>query len=511
MVWGSLLQRRHGVQSCTWVWLACALFFACQKKQHTPKNTRVFSISHAPDTLDPRFIRDPAGLRLTRLLHRGLLSIDPDTLAVEAALAQSYEVVGDRLVRLRLRSGLRFSDGSPLTVKDVLATYDALARPSSQSPYAAAYRRFTLEAKDNVIEVRLKEAHAAVLTDLEFPILKRSAVKKDAPAHNFVGAGPFILETGAESGSRVFRLRKNPHFVAPDDATYEVDGRPVELRLVRDDTTRALRLINGDDTLAFNSISPSLFPRLLGDKRKAMSRKKGAGTLYIGLNLERPGLKARARRAALLAAIDREALVKYKLHGLGSVAHSWMPEGHWGASDARTPSYDPEHARNLLGDEELEFELLTDATHFRESVAAAVARMLEAVGVGVRVRISEHAALMNDLRTGNFDLVLLEFPELIEPHVLSFFFHSEHIPSAKTYGGNRWRLRSATVDALLESGRKNLDRQKRIEIYRMLDDALKRELPVLPLWHADVVVFSNDEPVAATRHGRFDSLWRKSM
>ena len=73
------------------------------------------------------------------------------------------------------------------------------------------------------------------------------------------------------------------------------------------------------------------------------------------------------------------------------------------------------------------------------------------MSTNVDVRPSEGATLLADLARGRFELTYLQSPDVVEPHVLSWFFSSDRIPEAgKREGANRWRLRNRELDEALE-------------------------------------------------------------
>ena len=156
--------------------------------------------------------------------------------------------------------------------------------------------------------------------------------------------------------------------------------------------------------------------------------------------------------------------------------------------------------------------LRTGAERFRVSVSRAIASMLRDVGIEVDVRPSETATLIADLNRGRFQMTILQVPEVMEPHVLSWFFHSERIPGDGTEGANRWRYRSAEVDALFETGRTTTNRAGRVAAYAKIQALLARDLPVIPLWHPDVVgVSRRGVAYKVPRDGRFGTLafWKR--
>ena len=151
--------------------------------------------------------------------------------------------------------------------------------------------------------------------------------------------------------------------------------------------------------------------------------------------------------------------------------------------------------------------LRTTSERFRQSVARAIAAMLREVGIEVDVRPSEAATLISDLNRGRFAITLLQVPEVIEPHVLSWFFDSSRIPGPENECANRWRYRNEELDGLFEVGRTQVDRQQRRSAYARVQSILARDLPVLPLWQPDTVaVVRRGSSFEVPRDGRFGTL-----
>ena len=120
--------------------------------------------------------------------------------------------------------------------------------------------------------------------------------------------------------------------------------------------------------------------------------------------------------------------------------------------------------------------------------------------------------MLADLDRGHFELGLLQFSEVIEPHVLSWFFASDRIPGPGQTGLNRWRYRDKVVDDVLETGRRSLDREQRKQAYAVLQRRLADQLPVVPLWHEDVVAVrslsARVPAIEVPRDSRFTTLAR---
>ena len=311
----------------------------------------------------------------------------------------------------------------------------------------------------------------------------------------------------------MLELRANPHWHR---------GTPLHpsLRLVviRDDNTRALRMLAGEGDLAIASIPPLLLPMFEGKSDFDTRTTSGISTMYLGFQTTSDKLSDLRVRRAIAHAIDRELLVRSKYGGLARVTDTWIPAKHWAATDALPArAFDPDMARALLDeagypdppgpDPRMRVVLRTTSERFRQSIARAIAAMLRDVAIEVDVRPSEAATLISDLNRGRFELTLLQVPEVIEPHVLSWFFDSSRIPGRGNEGANRWRYANPELDALFESGRTHIERGARRAAYLEAQQVLARDLPVLPLWQPDTIaVVRRGTSFDVPRDGRFGTL-----
>src|SRR5580698_1676763 len=87
-------------------------------------------VANDPETLDPRYVTDAVGMRATRLVHAGLVRLDPDTLAPVPYLARAWRWKDERTLEVTLRNGVHFHSGARFTSADVVATLLALQSPA---------------------------------------------------------------------------------------------------------------------------------------------------------------------------------------------------------------------------------------------------------------------------------------------------------------------------------------------------------------------------------------------
>lgn len=456
------------------------------------------------ESLDPRFIRDPYGLKISRLIFRSLFTIDPRTLELVPDLAESHRFRTSSVLEVTLKPGLRFNDGSPLEASDVVATFMGVKDPDVGSAYAGTFERFSsIRALDERrIELVLAAPHATVLSDLEFPILRAEDARRATPEReSFTGAGPYALVRWTSSHV-VLERTHNASSGAPERIDFVV---------VRDDNGRALRMEAGGADIALNGVTALLLPRFEADPAFEVRSTPGIGTSYLGFNLAGATRDILLRRA-ISHAINAELLIQTELGGRAELASSWIPAGHWADARVPRPGYDLALARTLIADAGAEgrrLVLRTSSDRARVSVCRAIAAMLREVGLVVDVQPSENATLIADLNAGRFDLTYLQVPEVFEPHVLHWFFASERIPEGGQVGANRWRIRDQRLDAALEAGRSVMDLNQRRAAYTIVQERLADELPVLPLWQEhNVAVVRAGTEFDVPRDGRFSTLFR---
>lgn len=506
---------RHRLHPSSALALLLVIGLGCGRPAERDPDALVVMLPRDAEQLDPRFVGDPYGLRVSRLIFASLVTIDPRTLEVIPDLAESVEAVSPTRFEVHLRDGLRFSDGSALDARDVVATFEGVVDPSLRSRYAQNYRRISeMQVPDpRTIVFILREPHATFLTDLELPIVRRQDAFRriatpEAPLP--IGAGPYRL---VEREPGVLELRANPHWHR---------GAPkfpsLRMVVIRDDNTRALRMLAGQGDLAVGSIPPLLLPLFEQDAQFETRSVPGISTIYLGFQTSSSKLQDVRVRRAIGYAIDRDLLVEAKYQGLARVTDSWIPHGHWAELAAKPPrAFDPARARALLDEAgfsdpagpepRMRLVLRTTSERFRQSVARAIAAMLDDVGVEVDVRPSEAATLIADLNRGRFEMTLLQVPEVIEPNVLSWFFDSSRIPGPRSEGANRWRYRNPELDSLFELGRSTVERAGRRAAYERVQRILSRDVPVLPLWQPDTVaVVRRGSLFDVPRDGRFGTL-----
>jgi peptide/nickel transport system substrate-binding protein len=458
----------------------------------------VYLMEDPAASIDPRFIVGAYDFKISHLVYEPLVAVDTPDLTPRMALAESVVPSGnDWIVSLR---EARFSDGKPVTTADVAWTIAQLRDPATGGA-AARYRRSFEMAGLTAVEVvspkqiilRLAHPFATLVTDLDFGIMEKpSSTQARSSAGSLPrGAGPFFLE---RREGESWHLAANPYFYG---------GRPrlsrVTFKLIPDDNSRLLALVGGSGDLTQNTVSPLLLDAVAAQPKIALVTGHSSVYSYLGLNCDDPILKDVRVRRAIAYAIDRERILHTKLRDRAVLATGMLPTFHWAyEKNVDTYSYDPGRARRLLDEAGLRsvggrprFHLVfkTSSNKFRVAMARVIASMLADVGIEVELRPYEWGTFFADVKKGNFQMFMMQIPEIAEPDLYTTFFASDRIPTRDDLdaGNNRVRYRNPELDRLLDAGRLELDRGKRKRIYATVQRILARDVPVISLWHDDNV------------------------
>lgn len=470
----------------------CALV-ACAGRDHA---TLRFGLATAPVTLDPRYATDAVSTRLVRLLYRPLVRFDASGRPVPDL--GRWRRLDPGHYRFRLDPDATFSDGRPVTARDVVATYRSVLDPALASPLrgSLANVRAIRSRGLRTVDFRLAQPDPLFPGTLVVGIVPAAAVAGGRRLANQAGSGPFALVSRHGDGTLVLRRRR--------------DGARVEFVTVRDATVRAVRLASGDLDIIQGDIPPELFAWLGRQPGLVARRVRGATFSYLGFNLARSATARRAVRLAVAEAIDRRPIIAAVFRGNARPASAVFPPEHWaGARHLSPPPYDPAHARALLheagirGRLTLHFKTSTD--YFRLRLAQILRSQLAAVGIDLDIQSLDWGTFYGDIRNGAFQVYGLSWVGLELPDLFRYAFHSTSTPPV---GANRGRLNDPVVDRLIESAEREGDLGKRPALYRAIEQRLLYDLPYVPLWFEDQLVVRRAGVVGyrTDANGNFDAL-----
>jgi peptide/nickel transport system substrate-binding protein len=347
----------------------------------TPTGTLVYGNAEPPTAnyWDPAAGFGLVDEQVASLVHDTLLAHDADG-NVHPQLATRVDRVNDRTVRITLRDGVRFQDGTPLTSADVAATFDRLGARDSRL------------AQSNTVSPLRCRVHSPtsldIVTDKPFgpmeaalayvKILPKSDI--DHPA-NFrrraLGAGPY----------RFVSYEGNTVTLTANDDYWGEKPHALEIKFeyIEDLEARTNALLTGDIQIMSRVGSEQL--ARVRDDDAYYTTKTSPPSQVCSLYQHNGALRDTEVRQAIAHAVDREAIARGILKGIFPVGQSSLPTTSpmYEAIDTRFP-YDPEKAKALIGDRTVELRMAT-ATLFSHQVEIdqAIAQYLEAVGIKVNL------------------------------------------------------------------------------------------------------------------------------
>jgi len=347
----------------------------------------------------------------------------------EPSLARSWSWSDDHLVlTLELEPEATWSDGVPITARDVVFTWQAQTSPEVGWIYGYAKDFIeTIEAiDDHTVRVTFTHHYPYQLMDLnDGPIIPAHAWK-DIPFEDWIGTdwknhvlagGPFGL-AGHTPQQEITLERNDSFFAAP---LPRLDR--VVFRIVPSDTGLMTQLLSGEIDFV-SSVSPTEIDRFRARENLEMVIYDNRSYTHVCWNTRRPQITDPAVRSALTTAIDRQTIIDVVYAGFGRVAVGPVLSPFWAFNQELEPlPFDPKAARQALADAgwrdtdgdgwvdrddaPLVIELLAAAENeLRQDIALLIQADLERVGVKVKPRFVEWGTLLATMDAGDFDAVI---------------------------------------------------------------------------------------------------------
>jgi peptide/nickel transport system substrate-binding protein len=511
-----------------------------------PGGRIVVALRSEPKTLNPLIAVDGTTREVISAMQADLVHINRATQLTEPALAKSWKVSPDGLqYTLTLRQGLKFSDGHPVDIEDVLFTFRVYLDEAVH-----ATQRDLLIVGGKPIVVRKVDSQTVVFT-LAKPygvgerlfdglmILPRhlleTAYKEGklaqsgalaTPANQWAGLGAFRLKEYV-AGQRLV-LERNPFYWKTDEQG---------ARLPYLDEIIFLFVPSADaQVLRFQSGETDMISRLGAENYSVLSRQArdytmadaGPGLEYnfLFFNLNEPGEKAPAEmarkqswfrsekfRQAVSAAVDREAIVRLVYQGRGAALWGPVTPGNprWVNAAVGRPGRSLDKSRQLLteagfrwmsgqngeptlvdaGGQPVEFSIITSASNAdRAKMAALIEDDLKQLGMRVQVVPLELRSLIDRVtNTKEYDACVLGIASFdTDPNSdLNVWLSSGgmHLwnPSQK-HPATDWE---AELDRLMEQQLTSTSAAQRKKLYDRVQEILAERQPMIFLASPDIL------------------------
>jgi peptide/nickel transport system substrate-binding protein len=321
------------------------------------------------------------------------------------SLAESYDIAKDfKSATFKLRQGIKFHDGSPVTPEDVKFTYENY-KGASASALKAKTEKIDLP-DDRTVKFTFKAPFVDFLTLYGSPasgagwIVPKAYYQKVGPngfKQNPIGAGPYrFVKMSAGQELEVEAV--------PDDWRKTPSIKTIIFKGVPEVATRLALLKTGEADCA-QGIQGELLDTLRKDPVLRITAVRSAATWLELTSLDSPDhpMKDVRVRQAISLAIDRQAINDAELGGMSNIEGNWVPEDYQGAVQRPAPQLDVAKARQLLAQagvgDGFEVSQLTPLPPYG-SWGERIISQLRAVGIKTKLNSLERAAFYERMSPG---------------------------------------------------------------------------------------------------------------
>lgn len=433
------------------------------------------------------------GSRKMRLIFDTLVTSDAEE-NILPSLASDWQVSGDGLVyTFKLRPGVKWHDGQPLTAEDVAFSYKYQKQyPPVRAADLSAVRK--VEAVDGqTVRIELGQPEPHFLANLaSFTIIPKHIWEKVTDPYNFVapeaavGSGPYRLtDYSKEHGT--YRYEANENFWGSKPRVKVLEFVPVSEEILAFEQGKVDR----------TKITPDLLPRFENNPEYRVMRYETSWAYRLYFNMKRrPELADKTFRQALAYAINRQELVEKLERGAAVPGNPGVLHPNNKLYNPQVPQYpySPQKAKDLLdsvgykdinGDgvrensreEKLSFLLLADERSAR--LAELIKQQLALIGVEVNVKVVDQKTRDARFKEGNFELCINGSGAGEDLKEVTSKSKARATTTTATVIG----YHNPEVDRLYSAQEKETDPKKRRQLMAELQRIVAEDLPKITLYY----------------------------
>ena len=414
---------------------------------------------------------------------------------IKPYLATSWETSADGLtVTLKLRDGVKFHDGKPVTSEDVAFT---IMTSQKNHPFKTMFAPVTkVDAPDPLtVVIHLSKPHPAILLALTpplCPVLPKHIYGdgQDPKSHPMnlkpVGCGPY----------KFVEYKTQEYIILERNQDFFIKGRPqfdtMIIRYIKDSNNRIMVMQRGEADLCFGENSVQNAVRLKKSDHLAITTD-GYGAIgpleWLAFNLRREPLNNPKVRKAIAYAVDRDFIVKKLFYGMTAPAFGpIVPGSPFECKDVQKYDLDLDKAKALLdeagypekaGGKRFSVTMDWEASGMaHRMVAETIKSQLGKVGIDVVLQATpDFPAWAKRVANWDFDLTIDSVWNWGDPVIgVHRTYASSNI--RKAIWSNTQGYHNKTVDSLLEQAGSEIDIEKRKALYNQFGKIVSDELPV---------------------------------
>src|SRR3954447_2254749 len=425
-------------------------------------------------------------------------------LATEIPSVENGGISEDGLTyTFHLRDDAKWHDGEPFTAADVVFSHNTIVNPDFVAGTRIGHDQVTeISAPDDkTVTMTLKEPYAPFLIVWADTYLVPEHLLKDVADLNTaefnstapVGTGPFAFVERVP-GDHI-TLNANPTYHGPGPYL-----DTVIFKYVPDLTVLFTQFKTSEiDVTGLQGITADNFSEAQTLEDKVINHELTGFVEFIYMNFGKPVFQDKAVREALYAAMDKDNIINQVYYGVHSPTESYLAQKSWAYNpDLTAQVYDVEAAKKILDvagwtpgaggirekdGAKLSFTNSTTAGNkVREQAQQYLQQTWKEAGIDMQINNMPAAVIWGDyFNLSQYDSVMVGWTNPPDPDGTSRF-HSAYIPAQGGGGQNTMQYKNPELDKLWEARVKELDQEKRAEIYRQAQQILRDDLAYLPIF-----------------------------
>jgi len=441
-------------------------------------------------TLNPFISKDKDAYYINKLIYNSLFTLD-ENLLPQNDLAESYSFNKDkRKITIKIRAGIMWSNGEPLTANDVKFSIDAYKKASYAklgiySNQVNSIGSVSVDG-DSVIISYINDNDLS-LENLTFPILPKNEFKnlnealKPNEKYVPVGSGPYSVESYNPYSELVLKANEFHSGLNPENVLiFKVvpsDGETIHLIEPNLITIAYSEKITRD--VDFANLDTNIKSYLSNEVD------------WIGFNMNKTPLSDIKIRQAIAKAIDEKSILESAYYGNGILCDSIYYPGYLGIKNTGSIfKLDKDDSMLLLGkagytdsnnDGILEDKygnefiidiLVNNNNESRVAAAETIRKNLAGIKIGANITAVDFESYNNSILNGKFD-IYIGGGKMAENYDLRNLL--------KSNAGNPVGFKNTTADKYLDQLKSGISNDEKIAIYKKLKAILSEEIPYYPL------------------------------
>lgn len=450
------------------------------------------------NSMNPLFATTSSEKTLSRLLFATLITTDYSGHLGAGLANEPIPSDNGKTWTISLKENLKWSDGEPITIEDVLFTISLIQNPNVDSIYNTSFKNVKVsKTEDGKISFNLPAEYADFESVLVIPIVPKHILEGVDPKvlieHDFstnpVGSGAFMLKnvqnfaSNTPTDEKLIYLSANPNYYLgkPQLNTFAVH--------TFNDKTELIDNVNKGTVTATAELSPADEEKITLQQIYMKESSINSGIFAI-FNMDT--VRDREIRAAIRLGLDKSKL--YEIASNNTPLDYPLTKNQIVLNNYPTiPTHDYQAAFNkvteLSGENPITLSVVTVNSGLLPKIAENLTEQLKNLGFNAHLTTYEESPefISTTIAKRGYDILLYEIDLGADPDLLPYY----HSSQASETGLNLSNYRNMLVDDFLLAARKTLDKNMRIKKYESFVEAWANDIPAIAIAKSNLTYFYN--------------------